>query len=180
MKASTRDLRRLHDEVAEAGQRHAARPALVDQGGDARAHAAHVGIQAEAAGDVAGRRGRACRSGRAAPACLGSPCSPAHSTARMLSATAATRPVRDSDVQHGIASQRRIDDPPALQNQVEYLAHAVLGKCLISRIRPSRWRRCRLSHRFGAKAILFAPASCARCASRPDGGRPSWAIDSAS
>ena len=44
--------RLLDDEVAEAGNGHAARAALVHHGGDAGAHAHHVGVQAEAAGDV--------------------------------------------------------------------------------------------------------------------------------
>ena len=42
----------LDDEVAEARNGHAARPTLVHHGGDARPHAHHVGVQAEASGDV--------------------------------------------------------------------------------------------------------------------------------
>src|ERR1051326_8296419 len=43
---------RLHHELAEGGQRHARRAALVDERRDAGAHAAKVGLEAEAAGDV--------------------------------------------------------------------------------------------------------------------------------
>ena len=45
-------LRRLDNEMAEARQRHARRAALVDQRGDAGAHADHVGVQAKAPGDI--------------------------------------------------------------------------------------------------------------------------------
>ena len=45
-------LRLLDNEVPEARQRHARRAALVDHRGDAGAHADHVRVQAEAAGDV--------------------------------------------------------------------------------------------------------------------------------
>ena len=45
-------LRRLGDEVPEAGQRHAGRAALIDQCRHAGLHAHHVGIHAEAAGDI--------------------------------------------------------------------------------------------------------------------------------
>ena len=42
----------LGDEVPEAGQRHAGRTALIDQRRHAGLHANHVGIHAEAAGDI--------------------------------------------------------------------------------------------------------------------------------
>ncbi len=40
------------DEIAEAGQGHAGRAALIDDRGDARVHADHVGIHAEPAGHI--------------------------------------------------------------------------------------------------------------------------------
>ena len=45
-------VRRLGDVAAKARQRDAARPALVDQRGHARVHAAQVGVQAESSGDA--------------------------------------------------------------------------------------------------------------------------------
>ena len=45
--------RLFRDEVAEPRQRHAGGAALIDNGGDAGAHADHVRVEAEAAGDVA-------------------------------------------------------------------------------------------------------------------------------
>jgi hypothetical protein len=42
-------LRRLRDEFAEARQRHAGGPPLIDDGGHARTHADHVGIESETA-----------------------------------------------------------------------------------------------------------------------------------
>ena len=46
-------LRRLDDELAEPGERHQARTALVDHGGDAGAHAAEIGVEPELTRDVA-------------------------------------------------------------------------------------------------------------------------------
>ena len=45
--------RLLRDEMAVAGKRHAGGAALVDQRGDAALDTDHVGVEAEAAGDVA-------------------------------------------------------------------------------------------------------------------------------
>ena len=45
-------LRGFGQVVAEAAERHATRPALVDERGDAGTHADHVGVEAELAGDV--------------------------------------------------------------------------------------------------------------------------------
>ncbi|MEY9368532.1 hypothetical protein ABIE83_003150 [Bradyrhizobium diazoefficiens] len=44
--------RGLGDEMTKAGQRHAGRAALIDQRRHARLHADHVGVHAEAAGDI--------------------------------------------------------------------------------------------------------------------------------
>ena len=46
-------LRRVGDEMPEARQRHAGRSALIDHRGDAGMHADQVGIEAEAAADIA-------------------------------------------------------------------------------------------------------------------------------
>ena len=46
-------LRRVRDEMPEARQRHAGRAALVDQRGDAGMDADQIGIQTEAAADIA-------------------------------------------------------------------------------------------------------------------------------
>ena len=50
--AENASCRGLCDEMAEAADGHAARPALIDHRGDAGAHADHIGIQPELSGDM--------------------------------------------------------------------------------------------------------------------------------
>ena len=87
-------LRGFGDVVAEARQGHAARAALVDQRRHAGVHAAQVGVQAEAAGDVLVDVGVGVDQCRAGPAGLRSRCAASPRRRCRGAATAAMRPSR--------------------------------------------------------------------------------------
>ena len=116
-------LRGLRDEMPEAGHRHAAGPALIDQRADARVDAAQVGLEAEFAGDVL----IDVRMGVDQPGGHDTPGDVDHlgpGFGRDLRLDGRDAIAADADVEDTVAPGRRIDHPTALQNKIK--SHAVL------------------------------------------------------
>ncbi len=110
-------LRLLGDEVAEARERHAGRPALIDQGGDARMHPHHVGIEAEPAADIF----VAMRMGvdHAGQHQLAGDVDDLLGGARQdVGLHRRDAPVADRHIHHAVDTGRRTDDMAAAQQQI--------------------------------------------------------------
>ena len=108
-------LRGLDDELAEAGERHQARPALVDHRGDARPHPAEIGVEPELPGDVAVDMGVGVdQAGQhEAAAHVDHPFRPLDPRLDRGDA-----PARDPDIGLAVAPGRGVDHPPAPEDQV--------------------------------------------------------------
>ena len=128
--------RLLDDEMAEARNGHAARAALVHHRGDAGPHAHHVGIQAEAAGDVLIDVGVRVdhAGGDDLPADIDHLLRVVRGKRRFDRRDAT---VADADIGDAVATRRGIDHPSTTQQQIEPAVHRVLLSHVVGVSLPS-------------------------------------------
>ena len=124
----------LGDIFAEAGEGQHRGSALVDHRGHAGMDADGIGVEAEAAADIAIDMGVACRSGRAAPACRATS-TVSVAGARQVLADRGDAAVAHGDIEDPVEALGRIDDAAAPQEEVVGLGlHDIHGG-------HPRWRR---------------------------------------
>ena len=118
--------------MAEAGGGHAARPTLVHDRGDTGSHAHHIGVQAEAAGDVLIDMG--VRVDHPGSDDL------ARDIDHLLCGIRGQRrfdrrdaTAADGNIRDAVATRRGIDHPPATQQQIELAVHRIHLRALSER-----------------------------------------------
>src|SRR5262249_34926894 len=140
---------RLDDIAAERRKRHEARAALVDQRRDAGMDADEIGLEAEAAGHMPGHMRMRIDKPRQYECAAHIDCLAA---AAEIGRDPRDLPIGDRDIVTTIYALRGIDDPPALQHQIQGL----LSLHVAASSSPER-----------AIAYRFPPRRCAPAAFPP-------------